>query len=141
MFNGDVVLAARNPAGSMYVLLGDFTGHGLTASIGAMPLAEIFYGMTQKGFLLGDVLRECNRKLKEILPVGYFCCATMVDFNFQKGTVEVWSGGLPDAYITRQGRRSGGAGGVATSAAGRGLDQPLRCMPPKCSSSRTAIGC
>ncbi len=52
VFNGDVVLAARNPAGSMYVLFGDFTGHGLTASIGAMPLAEIFYGMTQKGFLL-----------------------------------------------------------------------------------------
>ncbi len=109
VFNGDVVLAARNPAGSMYVLLGDFTGHGLTASIGAMPLAEIFYGMTQKGFLLGDVLRECNRKLKDILPVGYFCCATMVDFNFQKGTVEVWSGGLPDAYITR---RDGGGPAV-----------------------------
>jgi CheY-like chemotaxis protein/anti-sigma regulatory factor (Ser/Thr protein kinase) len=103
VFNGDVVLAARNPAGSMYVLLGDFTGHGLTASIGAMPLAEIFYGMTQKGFHLADVLRECNRKLKDILPVGYFCCATMVDFNFQKGTVEVWSGGLPDAYVTRSG--------------------------------------
>ncbi len=101
VFNGDVVLAARNPAGSMYVLLGDFTGHGLTASIGAMPLAEIFYGMTQKGFLLADVLRECNRKLKDILPVGYFCCAMMVDFNFQKGTVEVWNGGLPDGYITR----------------------------------------
>jgi len=100
VFNGDVVLAARNPAGSMYVLLGDFTGHGLTASIGAMPLAEIFYGMTQKGFHLADVLRECNRKLKEILPVGYFCCATMIDFNFQKSTVEVWAGGLPDAYLT-----------------------------------------
>ena len=115
VFNGDVVLAARNPAGSMYVLLGDFTGHGLTASIGAMPLAEIFYGMTQKGFLLADVLRECNRKLKEILPVGYFCCATMVDFNFQKGTVEVWSGGLPDAYITR------GGGGPAIAITSRHL--------------------
>jgi CheY-like chemotaxis protein len=115
VFNGDVVLAARNPAGSMYVLLGDFTGHGLTASIGAMPLAEIFYGMTQKGFLLADVLRECNRKLKEILPVGYFCCATMVDFNFQKGTVEVWSGGLPDAYISRA------DGGPATPVTSRHL--------------------
>ena len=115
VFNGDVVLAARNPAGSMYVLLGDFTGHGLTASIGAMPLAEIFYGMTQKGFLLADVLRECNRKLKDILPVGYFCCATMVDFNFQKGTVEVWAGGLPDAYITRR------CGGEATPVVSRHL--------------------
>lgn len=99
VFNGDVLLAARNPSGNMFVLLGDFTGHGLTASIGAMPLAEIFYGMTQKGFLLADVLRECNRKLHEILPVGYFCCAAMADFNFWKRTVEIWNGGLPDLYL------------------------------------------
>jgi len=107
IFNGDVLLAARNPSGNMYVLLGDFTGHGLTASIGAMPLAEIFYGMTQKGFLIGDILRECNRKLNEILPVGYFCCATAVDFNFWKRTVEVWNGGLPDAYVLRGDGRLG----------------------------------
>lgn len=101
VFNGDILLAARNPAGNMYILVGDFTGHGLTASIGAMPLAEIFYGMTPKGFGMNDVLREINRKLKDILPVGYFCCATMVDMNFNKGTVEVWAGGLPDAYLYR----------------------------------------
>lgn len=101
VFNGDVLLAARNPAGNMYILVGDFTGHGLTASIGALPLAEIFYGMTPKGFGMVDVLREINRKLKEILPVGYFCCATMVDVNFHKGTVEAWTGGLPDAYLYR----------------------------------------
>jgi CheY-like chemotaxis protein/serine phosphatase RsbU (regulator of sigma subunit)/anti-sigma regulatory factor (Ser/Thr protein kinase) len=101
VFNGDILLAAQNPAGNMYILVGDFTGHGLTASIGAMPLAEIFYGMTPKGFGMCDVLREINRKLKEILPVGYFCCATMIDMNFNKGTVEVWAGGLPDAYLYR----------------------------------------
>jgi two-component system, HptB-dependent secretion and biofilm response regulator len=48
IFNGDVLLAARNPAGDLFVLLGDFTGHGLTAAVGAMPLAEIFYGMTER---------------------------------------------------------------------------------------------
>ncbi len=103
IFNGDVLLAARNPSGNMFVLMGDFTGHGLTASIGAMPLAEIFYGMTQKGFHMADVLRECNRKLHDILPVGYFCCAAMADFDFGKQTVEVWNGGLPDLYVMRDG--------------------------------------
>ena len=102
LFNGDVLLAARNPAGNMYILVGDFTGHGLPASIGAMPLAEIFYGMTPKGFRMGEVLREINRKLKDILPVGYFCCATMADVSFARGTVEVWTGGLPDAYVYRR---------------------------------------
>ncbi|HAJ85748.1 MAG TPA: fused response regulator/phosphatase, partial [Pseudomonas sp.] len=45
LFNGDLLLAAHAPAGQMFVLLGDFTGHGLPAAIGAMPLAETFYGM------------------------------------------------------------------------------------------------
>ena len=49
VFNGDVLLACMKPSG-MHVLLGDFTGHGLPAAIGAMPMAEIFYGMTRKGF-------------------------------------------------------------------------------------------
>ncbi|MEZ5560817.1 MAG: fused response regulator/phosphatase [Pseudomonadales bacterium] len=101
IFNGDVLVAARNPAGDLYVLLGDFTGHGLTAAIGAMPLAEIFYGMTQKGFTPGEILREANRKLLGILPKGYFCCALMLVFNFHKGTVEFWNGGLPPAVLMR----------------------------------------
>ncbi|WP_439134316.1 ATP-binding SpoIIE family protein phosphatase [Pseudomaricurvus sp.] len=101
VFNGDVIVAAVRPSGSMMVLLGDFTGHGLPAAIGAMPLASIFYGMVQKGFNLVDVLREINLKLKQILPVGVFCCATIVDMNFAKGTVKVWNGGLPECYLYR----------------------------------------
>ncbi len=103
VFNGDVLLSTRNPAGDLYVLLGDFTGHGLTAAIGAMPLAEIFYGMARKGFGVGEILSEANRKLKYILPQGYFCCATLVGINFHKGTVEFWNGGLPPGVLIRDG--------------------------------------
>lgn len=102
VFNGDVLLAARKPSGSMHILLGDFTGHGLPAAIGAMPLAEIFYGMTAKGFLMEDILREINSKLKKILPVGYFCCACMANLSFRKKELEVWLGGLPDYYMFRK---------------------------------------
>lgn len=101
VFNGDVLVAAMRPSGSMMVLLGDFTGHGLPAAIGAMPLAATFYGMVHKGFSMTDVLREINRKLKQILPVGIFCCATMVDINFKKGQMKVWNGGLPECFIYR----------------------------------------
>jgi len=86
----------------MMVLLGDFTGHGLPAAIGAMPLASTFYGMVHKGFSMTDVLREINRKLKQILPVGIFCCATMIDINFKKGHMKVWNGGLPECFIYRR---------------------------------------
>lgn len=101
LFNGDLMLAAYKPSGGMHVLLGDFTGHGLPAAIGAMPLAEVFYGMTAKGFPMAEILREMNAKLKRILPVGVFCCATMLNLSFQRRLVEVWSGGLPDGYLLR----------------------------------------
>ena len=101
LFNGDLLLAAFKPNGDMHVLLGDFTGHGLPAAIGAMPLAEVFYGMSAKGFSLPEILREMNAKLKRILPVGVFCCATMLNLSFQRRIVEVWNGGLPDGHLLR----------------------------------------
>ncbi|MCG8311683.1 MAG: fused response regulator/phosphatase [Pseudomonadales bacterium] len=102
VFNGDLVLASRKPNGGMYVFLGDFTGHGLPAAIGAMPVSEIFYGMALKGFSMQDILREINKKLKRILPVGVFCCACMADLSFRKETVEYWVGGLPDIFVYRK---------------------------------------
>lgn len=99
IFNGDVMLVARQPSGGISVFLGDFTGHGLPAAIGTMPLAEMFYGMTNKGFSLRDITIEINRKLKSILPVGIFCCANILDLNFRNRTIEVWSGGLPDNVL------------------------------------------
>lgn len=101
VFNGDVLLASTGPAGNLQVLLGDFTGHGLAAAIGAMPLAQTFYSMVAKGFHLRDILREINAKLHDILPVGVFCCATAADFDFSENLVQVWNGGLPDGYLYR----------------------------------------
>jgi CheY-like chemotaxis protein len=103
LFNGDLLLASFTPSGDMHVMLGDFTGHGLPAAVGAMPVAEVFYGMTAKGYGLAEILREMNAKLKRILPVDMFCCATLLNVSFQRLQVEVWNGGLPDGYILYQG--------------------------------------
>ncbi|WP_411378950.1 SpoIIE family protein phosphatase [Pseudomonas sp. MPB26] len=99
LFNGDLLLAAYTPSGDMHVLLGDFTGHGLPAAVGAMPLAEVFYGMTAKGYGLAQTLREMNAKLKRILPVDMFCCATLLCLSTQRRVVEVWNGGMPEGYV------------------------------------------
>lgn len=101
VFNGDVLVATLRPSGSMMVLLGDFTGHGLPAAIGAMPLASTFYSMAQKGYGMADILREINHKLKSILPIGVFCCAICLEFDFRDHTVKAWNGGLPDCIIYR----------------------------------------
>ena len=105
IFNGDVLLSSRTPDGGLNVFLGDFTGHGLPAAIGALPTAEIFYGMSAKGFDVGDIVSEINRKLNRVLPVGVFCCASMVHFNFTRSAISIWHGGLPDAVIYRAATR------------------------------------
>ena len=102
LFNGDVVLASRTPANHLCLLLGDFTGHGLAAAIGAMPLADVFYSRTRKGIGLAELMRESNKKLKEVLPVGTFCCAIAVMIDFNRCTVEYWNGGVPSAYMRRK---------------------------------------
>lgn len=101
VFNGDVLFASPRPDGGMLVFLGDFTGHGLPAAIGAMPVAEIFYGMASKGFSGADILREINQKLKRILPTGMFCCGAMVDVDFKQNQLRFWNGGLPEGWLIR----------------------------------------
>ena len=101
VFNGDVLVAELSPSGSVMILLGDFTGHGLPAAIGSMPLASTFYGMVRKGFSMADILKEINSKLHEILPIGFFCCATFIDIHLEKRRMRIWNGGLPESFLFR----------------------------------------
>lgn len=101
VFNGDVLLASRKPSGGMIVFLGDFTGHGLPAAIGAMPVAEIFYDLIAKGFGVERILRDINQKLHTILPVGFFCCASIIDVDYAWERIKLWNGGLMDVLLKK----------------------------------------
>ncbi len=131
LFNGDLLLAALTPSGDMRLLLGDFTGHGLPAAVGAMPLAEVFYGMTAKGYCMAQTLREMNAKLKRILPVDMFCCATLLCLSAQRRSVEVWNGGMPDGYLHRV------ASGQRQPLVSRHL--PLGILSPERFDERTEV--
>ncbi len=97
--NGDLVLVANTPYGGQRILLGDSTGHGLAAAIGAIPVSEIFYAMTRKGFGLREMMAEMNRKLHDTLPTGQFVAACVVDWHHLGGKVSIWNGGIPDALL------------------------------------------
>ena len=101
IFNGDLLLAARKPSGGLHLLLGDFTGHGLSAAVGTIPVADIFYGMTERGFLHGDILAQINNKLRVILPPDVFFAALMIDLDGEHGRMTVWNGGCPDLIVRR----------------------------------------
>lgn len=99
IFNGDLLLAVVLPTGALRVMMGDFTGHGLPAAIGALPTSEIFYGMSKKGFSLEDLIKETNTRLYNILPRGIFCCCVIADINPSDKQIKFWSAGAPDAYL------------------------------------------
>jgi serine phosphatase RsbU (regulator of sigma subunit) len=99
VFSGDLFLTARHPDGSLNVLLADFTGHGLSASIGALPIADIFSVMTEKGFELDYILECINGKMHNLLPTSMFmaCCVLNIDKDLRQ--VRAWNGGMPDICI------------------------------------------
>ncbi len=99
LFNGDTILAARRPSGELNVLVGDFTGHGLSAAIGVIPLCETFYSMAEKGFGFNEIVLKINEKLKQLLPSSLFLAAGIVQVDSRNGAISVWIGAFPDAYV------------------------------------------
>ena len=99
IFSGDMVLSAYSPSRDLYFLTGDFTGHGLLAALGAMPVSEVFRAMTTKGFSPEEILVGINKKLKSMLPVGMFFGAQLVVVNHDLEHVRVFNAGMPDVII------------------------------------------
>jgi len=99
IFSGDMVLSAYSPSRDLFFLTGDFTGHGLLAALGAMPVSEVFRAMTTKGFSPEEILTGINKKLKSMLPVGMFFDAQLVVVNHDMEHVRVFNAGMPDVII------------------------------------------
>ena len=99
LFKGDLLLVEKTPDDHLYLLLGDFTGHGLSALVAATPVANIFYGMARKGFALADIVREINAKLHKMLPVNRFLAATAVALYPDSKTLSLITCGLPEHVL------------------------------------------
>ncbi|MBD56720.1 response regulator [Pseudoalteromonas sp. MEBiC 03607] len=102
MFNGDMFLVAQSPIGSLYCMLGDFTGHGLAAAVGALPASRVFYTMVSKGMSVSDIAAEINTVLGNLLPGHMFCAATILELSKSGRSVSAWLGGLPDIYVINE---------------------------------------
>ena len=103
MFNGDLILAEKNQTSGLDVLIGDFTGHGLSAAIGALPVSDVFHSMTQKCFSFVDVFTEANSKLIELLPTHMFMAGGLINIDRSNNVLSVINAGLPDMYLFRDG--------------------------------------
>lgn len=99
VFNGDVLLTATGPADNFYVLIGDVTGHGLPAAVGAIPIYSAFRTMAEKGMTVGSIAYEINKTLLQILPDHMMMAAALIEINSQANQLMIWSGGLPSFFI------------------------------------------
>lgn len=95
VFSGDLLLSALSPQGCLHVLVGDFTGHGLAAALGALPVAEAFHSMVARGFAAERILQELNRRVADALPRGHFLAAAIASVDADLATLTVANCGLP----------------------------------------------
>lgn len=102
-YKGELLIAQKKPNNDLCLMLGDFPGHGLQASIGAIAIAEIFYAMIAKGYSLKHLLQEINKRLKAIFPPSIFCRACVVDMDMVARRARIWNAGMPDCYLLRPG--------------------------------------
>lgn len=97
-FNGDIALIKRRDDGALLLFIGDFTGHGLPASIGALPLTQAFFKAASEKSSISEIAKHFNSILNDILPDYMFCAAYLLLLK-PDNSLEYWGGGMPHAFI------------------------------------------
>ena len=92
---GDIVMSAYRPDGAQHVLVGDFSGHGLTAAFGGPLVSYIFYRLTAEGCTMRLILEEINRILCRQLPTQLYMAAGALELSPNRKQVMIWNCGLP----------------------------------------------
>ncbi|MFZ3018650.1 MAG: SpoIIE family protein phosphatase [Gallionella sp.] len=130
-FSGDLFIYERTPEGRLHAFVADFTGHGLSAAVGALPASDAFFAMSRKGLSLREIVTEINRKLYELLPTGMFCAATLLSINKDHSAVEIWNGGVPAVLLFDR------EGGLKNREVSSSL--PLGILPPEELFAQTVV--
>ncbi len=100
--SGDILLAASCPDGRQHIMLGDFTGHGITAALGGPIASSTFYKMTAKGLPMADIGNEINRHMCAKMPTGLFLAAILFEINPQRNKVNIWNCGMEDILFFQE---------------------------------------
>ena len=99
IFSGDYVFSSRQPNGGLYILLIDFSGHGLSSALCVLPIVDIFNTMIEECSSPEKILETINRKLCELLPIKMFMAAIMIKIHSNLKSVSIWNAGMPQVYF------------------------------------------
>ncbi|MES2825745.1 MAG: SpoIIE family protein phosphatase [Pseudomonadota bacterium] len=103
-FSGDMAVAKKTTSGSLYFMLVDATGHGLSAAISIIPVMNIFSSMAARGFHVQKIVSELNQKLLTDMPDDRFVAAVVIEINPFRREISVWNGGMPSVYWVNDGQ-------------------------------------
>ncbi|MBF0428403.1 MAG: fused response regulator/phosphatase [Magnetococcales bacterium] len=98
---GDLVLSARDESGIHYLMLGDFTGHGLAAAVCGPLVSDVFYNMIQHRSSSLDILNKINEKIHDRLPVDMFLTACFLALDRQAKRMIVYNAGMHPLLLYR----------------------------------------
>ena len=93
--SGDLVLSSFGPDGGQYVLLADFTGHGLPAALGAPLVVQMFYSLSRRGEALAAILEAINEEMVRRFPTHLFMAAAAVGVDPGRRRVQLYNFGQP----------------------------------------------
>ncbi len=99
--NGDITLSASNPNNHHHLLVGDFTGHGLTAAIAGPLVSSLFYSNVHGNLYADKVLKLINHELFNKMPTESFLAATYVEWKQAKRKLYIYNFAMPPAIIIK----------------------------------------
>lgn len=102
--NGDILLSAFTPDGRQWVLVGDFTGHGLPAAVAAPLISHVFYSRVHEGKSVEAALEEINSVLHQQLPANIFMVGCMAEISADRKKIKLWNAGMPQCILMREGK-------------------------------------
>lgn len=111
-----------------YLLIGDLTGHGLQSALAVLLVTEIFEVLSNQEPDIEILAQGINDKMCRKLPTGLFCAAILLRLDLSNRELQIWQGGMPNAYILDQ------QGQVVTTIKSSNLplgvstDRSLPCM-------------
>jgi len=96
--NGDIVLSACVNE-QHHMIVGDFTGHGLTAAIAGPLVSSLFYSHVTQSCSPMDIMELINSELFCKLPTQNFLAAIYLHWDKKQKQMTVWNFGMPDAVV------------------------------------------
>lgn len=95
-FNGDLVMAAPLGPRAFRIVFGDFSGHGLEAAVGSLPVATDFERACAQGESMATFLDAALLRLRRVIPRHRFLALAVVDVDLEARRAHWLNAGMPD---------------------------------------------